>query len=419
MDPRVPTFPPASLADQKAAHPMTEHSNGSLDGIFVAPSTPSFADLIDLLGGNNTPTVTRRRDLISGLRRVVEALDRAPAQVPADPRWLQPRLARIAPAAIGVTPKTWQNAVSNARNAMFACNIVTKRQRRPEDLSPVWRELWEMVRASKDKSLLSSLPRFIFFLDRIGILPEDVSNDHANLYLEAVEQNEICKNPQAAYEGAVMGWNLAGDRISAWPRQRLNLPSRSKRVMLPEAEYAPSFISDVDRYLETRIRPDLLETGKTLRPIAASTATTYRYIVLRFASHIAGAGVSPTDISSLNALLQPAHVKQGLRQMLERNGGATNASISDTAGLLLTIATHLALPQETVRTLTQYKARLAVHDSGGMTDKNRDRLRVLRNPEILRRLLHLPEQIIARPVGKHRYKALRAREDAIAIGILL
>lgn len=189
--------------------------------------------------------------------------------------------------------------------------------------------------------------------------------------------------------------------------------------MLPEAEYAPSFISDVDRYLETRIRPDLLETGKTLRPIAASTATTYRYIVLRFASHIAGAGVSPTDISSLNALLQPAHVKQGLRQMLERNGGATNASISDTAGLLLTIATHLALPEETVRTLTQYKARLAVHDSGGMTDKNRDRLRVLRNPEVLRRLLHLPEQIIARPVGKHRYKALRVREDAIAIGILL
>ncbi|MGQ3488083.1 tyrosine-type recombinase/integrase [Roseovarius pacificus] len=398
---------------------MTENSPISLDGIFVAPSTPSFADLMDQLDANKTLTASRRKDLTSGLRRVAEALDRTPAQVPADPRWLQPQLARIAPAAIGVTRKTWQNTVSNARNAMVACGIVTKRQRRPEDLSPAWRSLWAVVQASKDKSLLSPLPRFVFFLDRIGIAPEDVRNDHALLFLEAVEQNEISKNPQAAYKGVVMGWNLARDRLPEWPRQRLDLPSKSKRVKLPETEYASDLIKDVDRYLAMRQRPDLLATGKTLRPIAASSAATYRYILLRFASHVVGSGVAAQEISSLDALLQPAHVEGGLRQMLERNGGATSASINDTAGLLLTIATHLGLPEETVRTLTQYKTRLAVHEPGGMTAKNRDRLRVLRNPDVLRRLLHLPEQIMARPLGPRRHKALRAREDAIAIGILL
>ena len=82
---------------------MTEHSAISLDAIFVDPSTPSFADLMEQLGTNSTLTAARRKDLVSGLRRVAEALNRTPALVPADPRWLQPRLARIAPAAIGVT----------------------------------------------------------------------------------------------------------------------------------------------------------------------------------------------------------------------------------------------------------------------------------------------------------------------------
>ncbi|SHM80780.1 Phage integrase family protein [Roseovarius litoreus] len=398
---------------------MAKYNKLPLDGIFVPPATPSFADLIEQLGTEDSLTPARRKDLISGLRRVAEALHRTPAEVPADPQWLQPRLARIAPAAIGVTRKTWQNTVSNARNAMVACGIVTKRQRRPEDLSPAWRNLWAVVQASKDKSLLSPLPRFVFFLDRVGIAPEDVRNDHALLFLEAVEQNEISKNPQAAYEGAVMGWNLARVRLSEWPRQRLDLPSKSKRVMLPATQYPSDLIKDVDRYLEMRLRPDLLATGKTLRPIAASSGTTYRYLLLRFVSHVVGSGVAAEEISSLNALLQPGHVERGLRHMLERNGGATRASISDTAGLLLTIATHLGLPEEIVRILTQYKTRLAVHEPGGMTAKNRDRLRVLRNPDVLRRLLHLPEQIMARPLGQRRHKALRAREDAIAIGILL
>ena len=165
--------PPEAQSDQKETNPMTEYSKIDLDDIFVPPATLSFADLIDQLATDDTVTPARRKDLESGLRRVADALARTLAQVPADPRWLQPRIARIAPAAIGVTTKTWQNTVSNARNAMVVCGIVTKRQRQACDLSPEWRALWDHVRASKDKSLQSPLPRFVFFLNRIGVAPED------------------------------------------------------------------------------------------------------------------------------------------------------------------------------------------------------------------------------------------------------
>jgi len=85
------------------------------------------------------------------------------------------------------------------------------------------------VRASKDKSLLSPLPRFVFFLNRIGVAPTDVCNDHALLFLQALELNEISKSPRSACKDAVMGWNRAVDRLPTWPRQRLTLPSEAKR----------------------------------------------------------------------------------------------------------------------------------------------------------------------------------------------
>ncbi len=411
--------PPMSQTDQKEPYPMTTYTKIPLDGIFVSPTTPSFAELIDQLQTNDALTTERRKDLISGLRRVAEALQRTPAQVPADPRWLQPRLAAIAPAAIRVNTKTWQNIVSNARSAMVACGIVTKRHRQPRDLSSDWQPLWECVRDSKDKSLLSPLPRFVFFLNRIGVAPANVSNDHALLFLEAIELNEISKSPQSAFKDAVMGWNRAIERLPSWPRQRLELPSQAKRVMLQEAEYTPSLITDIDRYLGMRMRPDLLAPEQNFRPIAASSAASYRYLLLRFASHVIRAGIPSQDIVCLLDLLQTRHVELGLRRMLALNDGKTSASISDTAGLLLTIAAHLELSQDVRNALAQFKARLAMRDTGGMTVKNRDRLRVLRAPGVLRRLLRLPEGILTRPLGNHRSKALRAWEDAIAIGILL
>lgn len=398
---------------------MTAYNKVPLDGIFVSPTTPSFAELIDQLQTNATLTSARRKDLVSGLRRVAEALHLTPAQVQADPRWLQPRLARIAPASIRVSSKTWQNIVSNARSAMVACGILTKRQRQVDELSADWRPLWEGVRASKDKSLLSPLPRFVFFLNRIGVAPADVSNDHALLFLKALELNEISKSPRSAFKDAVMGWNRAVERLPVWPRQRLTLPSEAKRVMLQEAEYTPSLVAAIDRNLGIRMRPDLLARGQNFKSIATSSAAHYRYLLLRFASHMIGTGIPVQEIAVLEDLLQPARVEAGLRRMLALNDGKTSVSISDTAGLLLTTAAHLELSQEIRSELALFKVRLAMRDSGGMTIKNRDRLRVLRAPGVLGRLLRLPEDILSRPLGLHRAKALRAWEDAIAIGILL
>ena len=54
-----------------------------------------------------------------------------------------------------------------------------------------------------------------------------------------------------------------------------------------------------------------------------------------------------------------------------------------------------------------------------MTEKNRSRLRVLQDPANQIRVLNLPDRIFARPLGDGGARSIFAREDALAIAILL
>ncbi len=71
---------------------MTSQSPVPLTLAFVKADTPMFAELVDQLRSDSSLTDGRRRDMISGLRRVAKALGPPPEDVPCDGRWLQPRL---------------------------------------------------------------------------------------------------------------------------------------------------------------------------------------------------------------------------------------------------------------------------------------------------------------------------------------
>ena len=113
---------------------MSHFTQIDADQSFVPKGTPMFSDLIAQLSEDSSLKSTRRRDMISGLRRVAEALAMAPDVVPCHGRWLQPRLATISPAMHGISAKTWQNAVSNVRSAMAHAGIVDQRFNRITDL---------------------------------------------------------------------------------------------------------------------------------------------------------------------------------------------------------------------------------------------------------------------------------------------
>ncbi|MDO9527184.1 MAG: hypothetical protein Q7J57_16870, partial [Gemmobacter sp.] len=178
------------------------------DMAFIHPDTPMFSELITRLQADDALSTTRRRDMVSGLTRVAKALGRPSEAVPADVGWLQPRLARLNAAKLGLAEKSWQNAVSDARAAMVHFGIVKRRWSRPSDLSPAWQSLWKSARASGNTSMQAAICRFIYFLSWQGVGPDDVRLDHVLAFHEAVKANEIRKSPETAMRAAIDGWNL-------------------------------------------------------------------------------------------------------------------------------------------------------------------------------------------------------------------
>jgi integrase len=400
---------------------MSNSKHTEFELAFLPGDTPMFSTLILRLQADAALTETRRRDLISGLRRVAKALGRTPDEVPAHGMWLQPRLAKINAAALDLTTKAWQNAVSDARAALAHCGIVERRWSRITDLGPDWKPLWAIVLASKDPTLQAALCRFVYFLNHRGITPPEVRAEHALAYRDALIQNEIQKNPEVAFRAAVNGWNLAVKRLPSWPQTVLPLASRQKIIKLADTALPASFLADVERLMAGLSSPDpLAEDGRT-RALRPATITQYRRQIIRFASELVHSGVPVGDLQTVAVMLNPAMAERGLRQMLSRTGNKTVKMISEVAALLRNLSKITNQPEEARKGLASLASRVAVAPQRGMTRKNRDRLRVVQNDKNIRRLLQLPDQLFAHPpAGKsNAFTKALAREDAVAIAILL
>ncbi|MES2844238.1 MAG: tyrosine-type recombinase/integrase [Pseudomonadota bacterium] len=391
-----------------------------LEMAFVKPGTPMFSDLVVELAEDTTLTDVRRRDLASGLRGVAKAIGRPPEIVPADLRWLQPRLEKVAPAALAISDKSWSNTLSNARAAMIHCGISKPRASRRKDLSPAWLTLWTALQASDEKSIGFALSNFLFFLSAINVAPEDVCDADTLSYREALGMDEIRKSPDDTYRKAVCGWNRAVKRFDFWPQQTLTFPSRSKRIALHLEELPESFQRDFESYLTGLASPDPLALGGLLAPLRPASIKTRRQSVLRFTGFLAQAGIGIGSLTSMAALVSPDVVECGLRWMLARKDGKTAPDIDSMAAMLLTIAKqYVDMPEGDIAKLEHLSKRLAMPRQKGMTKKNRDRLRPLDDKDTRQKFLLLPQRLFAKAEAAGLTpKSMLQREDALALAIL-
>lgn len=393
-----------------------------VDMAFMPMTTPMFTDLILTLENDRNLKATRRRDMISGLRRVAKAIGRTPQDVPCNSRWLQPRLAKIAPAALGLSKKAWQNAVSDARSAMIHVGIVERRHNRCSDLSPAWQALWISLLASPhNKTLQASLCRFVHFVNNRTVAPDEVRREHADLYRDAMIHNEISKCPDVAYRAAINGWNLAARKLAGWPTTLLPLERRQKIISFQANEFPKPFLSDLEKLMFQFSHPDPFGENSRAKPLRPATIEQYRRQIVRFASDVVHSGVPIEEINCIAALLDPELVERGLRQMLLRTENRATIMVSEAAALLRNLSKITGQSEEIQKQLAKFARQVAAAPQRGMTRKNRDRLRVLQNEKNMHQLLHLPQRVFTHPPqGKaNDYTKALAREDAVAIAILL
>lgn len=391
-----------------------------LETALLQPGTLMLAEVIIRINSDVSVPPTRRRDMVSGLRRVANAIGRPPEDIPADTHWLQKRLADFLPASVGLTPKSWSNILSNARAGLAQCGVVKRRINRPTDLSPAWAQLWELALATGNRTVSSSASRFVYFLNALGVAPKDVRLEHAEAYRDALVQFELRKSPDDCFRKAVNSWNLAVRLIPEWPRQTFVLPSRAKVIKLKPEAFPPTFVADLDAYLAGLQYPDVFNPDVVAVPLRPASIKQYRGMLLRFASILVLTGLPADKIIDLSALVNLQNAEAGLRWMLEQKNNHCTVSLSATVNLLRNLARrHVKVADPDQKRLDNWNDRFAVKTSSGMTVKNRDRLRPLQDPTTLRRLLALPEQLFDRGFKNSGSKqSALAQEDALAIAIL-
>lgn len=391
-----------------------------LETALLQPGTLMLAEVITRIDSDVSLPPTRRRDMVSGLRRVANAIGRPPEDVPADTHWLQKRLADFLPASIGLTPKSWSNILSNARAALAQCGVVKRRINRPADLSPEWAQLWSKALATGNRTISASASRFVYFLNALGVAPEDVRFDHAEAYRDALVRFELRKSPDDCFRKAVNSWNLAVRLVPEWPRQTFALPSRAKVIKLKPEAFPLTFIADLDAYLTGLRDPDVYNPDAVAVPLRSASIDQYRGMLLRFASILVLTGLPADQITNLAALVNLRNAEAGLRWMRERANNRNTVGRAATINLLRNVARrYVKVAEADQKRLDNWNDRFAVKKSSGMTVKNRDRLRPLEDPMTLRRLLVLPKQLFDRGAQNSDSKPVAlAQEDALAIAIL-
>lgn len=399
---------------------MIQISPRSLETAFVHSDTPMLSVVIDRVGLDPALTPVQRRDIQSGLRRMCEVIGLPPQEVPADATWLQPRLARIAPAAHGFTNKTWSNILSNARMGLVRFGVVEKRISKKTDLSPPWRTLWDIVLDSGDLTLRIGLARFVYFLNRLGTDPHHVTNLHAEAYRDALIINATRRDPENSWRDAISTWNLAVRRIPEWPRQLVTVQSRMRTIKIDLKKFPSAFVADLERFLQNLANPDPLDEAMRLKPLRPASIKQYRAMLIRFASELVHAGFSLETIDSLAAVVHPQNAERGVRRMLQRTANEATPGIADMVCLLASVGrSHVKLVEADQNVLDRWTVRLSGKSKPGLTRKNRERLRPFDDADIVRRFLLLPEKLFARAESAKTPKmANLLREDAIALAIL-
>lgn len=391
-----------------------------LDVAFVSPSRLKLSECIARLRDHADLSPTRKRDLVSALLRLSSALDRAPDAVPADPLWLQPRLANVHPAASDLTQKSWTNVLSGAK-AAFAVLGIVPRAERLSDLSPLWGGVWRQVLESGNLRVSRSLGRFVRCMDNLGIAPEAVDFCAAQAYRTALLAAELHASPEESMYSAIRGWNRAVRELPWWPGKAVTLPSRRKTYILPAADFPEAFRADVARFRKRMEAPDLLDPEALPEPLRPATVAHRIAQTWRLASAVVHGGVPIGSLVSFDVLLEPTNIRRGLEWLLARSNGQPTASLSDTGTLVRILASHLATTlsdEDRAKTIVLSK-RVTVQPRSGMTERNRKRLSPFQDTAKFARLLSLTEVSAAAGRTNWTNAQVRRHELLLAIRILL
>lgn len=355
----------------------------------------TLADVRDkLLRGADAGSPERKLQ-ISAINTLANVSGCAPDDLPADAPALRRHLETISPAMAGLTKGSWASVRSRIRKALEVAGVKVMASRRMTPLSDAWAPLYKALPKS---GWQASVTRLIGYLSGCGVAPCDVCDHWIERFALSLDAGSLRGRPNILVRSAIRGWNFAVERVPGWPQQRLTLPLiQRKGYVLSTNDFPVSFQESLSKYLAFLASPPDDEDAppRGLRPI---TVRLREFQVRQMASALVHQGVPIEDITSVMALATPLNIDIICEFFINRNGRPNCSQLQGFLILLGSLAKYHIKDQQLTELINRRRRKLAGGKGRrvGMTEKNRRRIAVFRDPRLVRDMLLLPYKLLKR-----------------------
>jgi integrase len=383
-----------------------------------SPAAPvTLAGVLAALEHDSKLTGTRRRDLISAVKRVAILLGDEPGAIALDMQAISARLAAVNPVAAGLTAKTFANVRSSFLAALKASGVMPVKAQSKSPLSPAWVALFARLSSQRAHIGLSRLGRFA---SARQLAPHQINDEVIGELITAVREQSLHPRPTVLHRQVAQIWNEAA-RDPALGLRPVTVPSYRSPKRIDWALLPDAFRQDRDAHLSW------CSVSDPFAPDARSRALAPRSLRLRCdqihaaVTALVESGIKPSAIRSIADLVSPPdHFKRILRRRLDSVSGAENTFNLALGKALIQIAHEwVKVDDQHFTELKRLIGKMPVPVSA-LTTKNRRALRQFDDPAVLRRLYRLPEPlwIEARREKKPNFRTLAKAQAALAIAIL-
>lgn len=355
---------------------------------------------------------TQRRDLASAVRAVAKFAGTVPDAVGVEVPALREVLDEVQPGRF----KMSQRRLANIRSLFVQALILAGVDVEPLRLQIPLTEDWQRLRALLSPLERHLIARFAQHCSAQGIAPAAVTEAVVAAYHDKLVNRSFVRRPRTHVRNLIRCWNEAQAREAAWPPTRLTPRVGRKIVSRPLDDFPLSFQRDLQAWLDRLAGADPL-ADTPFKPARPATIDSRRSIVRRCASILTREGWEPTQITSLGALVEPDAAKRILRWHLARSGDQPSWYSQAAASVLLAIARHWCRVDREPLEKLQAMARRCQPLEQGMSEKNRNTLRLFENEQLVGHLLKLPERLMRRALGGPEIGEREAFLAAVALGI--
>jgi hypothetical protein len=379
---------------------------------------PTFADAIATISSTSQIPIQTRRQYCSALRGIARCFDQPIETIPARYSAVKARMAALHHVPVDWTAKTLANTKSNAKAALLWFRKERALPSYGVRLSPAWHRLYSPLSDRGTRHRLSPLMRFC---SASGIEPEGVDEAVLDRFLAYREKTSNRKADLAARRIIAKLWNGCVGAVEGWPPIKLAEPPVQRKGGLAFEDFPPGWQADVISYLEGLRCVRRLPNGDRRQPCKESTIITRKRELVAAANMAVKCGVPVESLTCLADMLEPKVADTILDGYWKRNGDVPAAFTINLAARFVSVAHQTrGISAEVIKELGDLRYALEQHRDEGMTEKNLSVVRLVLTPGIWKRIVDLPQQLMAEARALRRTRPIQAgllAQIAVAVAI--